>query len=343
MVGMEQLWLPTKKGGQGIQHLTALDGVVCKAGLLAAAALAQLEKLEKAPENIQLFKGETGKQLEELWGQLNSTCTCKGACMCEQIQVTSLFDALNAGMFLSLQRGMSVKVADTLHSQLLDRCQAMLACADTRVAAEQHLARLHSVLHSVATAWLKILTVKEQWHIDNDTAKSVLRFMLRLSPGPPSQKYFRCSCGFQGSDGQHAMTCPKMLGVRTVRHNQIQSSVRYGCSKAGYYTSWEPKEEYMQELQFGNEGDCRHGDFLVSTMEDEGHGRRGDSLVSTMEDLLNVVVSVTHPAMHTVRVKASNTPGAAAEERDKAKKRYLEKKGTPDCSLRLLVLRHMVD
>jgi hypothetical protein len=65
---------------------------------------------------------------------------------------------------------------------------------------------------------------------------------------------------------------------------------------------------------------------------DEGYGRRGDILVSTMEDLLNVDVSVTHPAMHSVRVKASKTPGAAAEERDKAKKRYHEKNGTPGYS-----------
>jgi hypothetical protein len=211
---------------------------------------------------------------------------------------------------------MSLKVAEILHGQLLDRYQVKLACADSRVAAEQHLARLHSVQHSVATAWLNIMPVKEQWHIDNDTVKSALRFMLGLSPGPPTQSYFRCGCGFQGYDCHHAMTCPKMSGVRTMRHNQIQNSVRYGCSKAGCDTSWEPKEGSMQELQCG----------------DEGYGRRGDILVSTLEDLLNVDVSVTHPAMHSVRVKASKTPGAAAEERDKQKRRYHEKNGTPGYS-----------
>jgi hypothetical protein len=69
----------------------------------------------------------------------------------------------------------------------------------------------------------------------------------------------------------------------------------------------------MQELQCG----------------DEGYGRRGDILVSTMEDLLNVDVSVTHPAMHMVRVKASRTPWAAAEERDKANRYFHEKSSTP--------------
>jgi hypothetical protein len=67
----------------------------------------------------------------------------------------------------------------------------------------------------------------------------------------------------------------------------------------------------MQEAQCGN----------------EGYNRRGDILVSTKEDLLNVDVSVTHPAVHTVRVKASKIPGTAAEELDKAKTRTHKQKG----------------
>ena len=65
---------------------------------------------------------------------------------------------------------------------------------------------------------------------------------------------------------------------------------------------------------------------------DRGCGRKGDILVSTMEDLLNVDVSVTHPAGHSYRVGASKTPGAAAEERDKQKRRYHEQNGTPGYS-----------
>jgi hypothetical protein len=170
------------------------------------------------------------------------------------------------------------------------------------------------------------LPVKEQWHSGNDTVQSALRFMLGLSPGPPSQSYFGRSCGFQGCDCHHAVTCPKMSGVRTICHNQVQNSVRYGCSKAGCDSSWELKEGCMQELQCG----------------DEGYGRRDDILVSTMEDLLSVNVSVTHPAMHTDRAKASKTPDAAAEERDKAKKRCHEKNGTPGYSFAPFSVGNMV-
>lgn len=312
LVDMEQLRLPTNKGGLGIQCLTEYSGIVCKAGFLAAAALAQ-QALEKGCDAFQPFKGESAMHMQELWHQVSTACTCKDACMCQHMEPVTLSEALAANTLPGLQRVMSLRVADTVHSSLLAKYQSMLGCTDTRVAAEQHLARLHSVQHSVSTAWLNILPVKDQWHIDNETVTSALRFMLGVSPGPTSQSYFRCGCGFQGYNCHHAMTCDKMSGVRSMRHNQIQNSVRYGCSKAGCDTSWEPKEGAMQNLQCG----------------DDGYGRRGDILVSTLEDLLNVDIAVTHPAMQTVRAKASKTPGAAAEERAKAKRRYHEKNGTP--------------
>jgi hypothetical protein len=37
------------------------------------------------------------------------------------------------------------------------------------------------------------------------------------------------------------MLCPKMSGVSTLRHNKIQNSVRYGCSKGGCDTRLEPR------------------------------------------------------------------------------------------------------
>jgi hypothetical protein len=83
-------------------------------------------------------RGESGKQFEELWQQLNTAYTRQGACMRDQMQATSLSNAVNAGMLSGLQCGMSLKVADTLHSQLLDRYQAILACANKRMTAEQH-------------------------------------------------------------------------------------------------------------------------------------------------------------------------------------------------------------
>jgi hypothetical protein len=88
--------------------------------------------------NTHTHRGESGKQFEELWQQLNTAYTRKDACMRDQMQATSLYDAVNAGMLSGLQRGMSLKVADKLHSQLLNRYQAILACANKKMTAEQH-------------------------------------------------------------------------------------------------------------------------------------------------------------------------------------------------------------
>jgi hypothetical protein len=101
---------------------------------------------------------------------------------------------------------MSQKFADSRHNALLSKYEAMTQHAETEVFAQQHLARLLSLQHSVATAWLNIMPAKNLWEIDDSTVKSALRFMLGASPGPPEQTYFKCVCGYRGSDCHHALT-----------------------------------------------------------------------------------------------------------------------------------------
>lgn len=315
MVDIEQLQLPLKKGGVGVQCLTASNGLVCKAGFIAAAALTQ-EALSTGSESFQPFKGEYGQGLLHTWQQVGAECTCCGDCKCAEQEMLSLGEAFEAGTLPGLQHVMSQKVADRCHAELLHKYQALLNSPDTRAVAEQHLARLHSLQHSVATAWLGILPTKGSYEIDNDTVKSALRFQLGVSPGPPDQACFRCLCGYRGSDCHHAMTCDKMSGIRTVRHNHIQNTVQYGCKTAGLDSTLEPKERHLKHLQLG----------------DEEYGKRGDILLSTLDDLINVDISITHPASATLRGKASRTPGAAAEARDKAKVRDHAKNGTPGYS-----------
>jgi hypothetical protein len=69
MLDMEQLLLPLRKGGLGIQCLTAAAGVVCKAGFVAAAVLTQ-QALSEAPESLQPFKGAAGQNLRQIWEQI---------------------------------------------------------------------------------------------------------------------------------------------------------------------------------------------------------------------------------------------------------------------------------
>jgi hypothetical protein len=76
------------------------------------------------------------------------------------VDCNRLARAWNVRMLPGLQRDVSLKVADILYDPSLDRYQATLACVITMVAAKHHSARLHSVQHSMATAWLNILLVK---------------------------------------------------------------------------------------------------------------------------------------------------------------------------------------
>jgi hypothetical protein len=87
-----------------------------------------------------------------VWKQVGTTCTCKGACVCEQMESLSLSEALTTGSPPGLQHAMSQGLADRCHEQLLGKYQDMLNSAGTNAAAQQHLARLLSVQHSHSVA-----------------------------------------------------------------------------------------------------------------------------------------------------------------------------------------------
>jgi hypothetical protein len=173
----------------------------------------------------------------------------------------------------------------------------MLAADSTCVLAQEHLARLYSLEQGVGTAWLDVLPCKHQWELDDATVKSALRFMLGVSPGPPLQEFYQCPCGYKGSDSHHDMTCDKLAGSRTMRHNHIHSMAKYGSSAAGHSSSIELQERHLKNLR----------------VRDVGYAQRGDVLVSTLDDLVNVDITVTHPASATMRSRASVDPGAAAK------------------------------
>ena len=86
------------------------------------------------------------------------------------------------------------------------------------------------------------------------------------------------------------MTCDKLAGLHTLRHDHFQSSVQYVVKMAGHSSSIEPQERHLKDLRFG----------------DDGYGMRGDVHLSTLEDCLNVDVVITHPASRTLRGRASS-------------------------------------
>ena len=90
-----------------------------------------------------------------------------------------------------------------------------------------------------------------------------------------------------------------------MRHDQIHSKVQFGAAAAGHSSSIEPHERHLKNLAFG----------------DPGYGKRGDFAVSTVDDLLNIDVTVVHPASSSMRSRASREPGITAREAEKKKRR----------------------
>ena len=235
---VEQLYLPLRKGGVGLLELTAHQGVVSKAGYLAAAALAQ-SALDGGASAFQPLSADGISSLSNCWETVAAFCL--SAEQHEEPRSMTLQEALTAGLLQKLQRKASGIAQDKRHSQLLGKYRAMLGDAATRDFAQEHLARLHSLECGVGTCWLEVKPTKDQWALDDATVKSALRFMLGVSPGPPHQACFQCACGYRGSDGHHAMSCEKLQGSRILRHNHVQSLVQCGAAMAGHSSSIEPQ------------------------------------------------------------------------------------------------------
>jgi hypothetical protein len=306
-VDTEQLHLPTRYGGIGLQHMTVADGITCRAGFLAAASLTQ-QALYNGAGNLCPFTGAAKQPLEQAWAQV---CAFLGD-EAGDVQAYSVQEAHDNGLLAGLQRSVSMQVTENTRALLLQKYEGRLADPAMKVNAQENLARLHSLQGGVGTAWMGVLPTKTQWELDDATVTSALRFQLGVSPGPPAQKFYRCSCCYQGSDGHHAMTCDKLSGLCTLRHDHVQSSVQYGATAAGHGSSIEPQERHLRGLHFG----------------DDGYGKRGDVLVSTLDDVLNIDVVITHPASRTLRSRASKEPGAAARVAEENKRRDHASGGT---------------
>ena len=61
--------LPLRHGGVGLRCLSDHDGLACKAGYLAAAALTE-QAMVGAADQFKPFSGPSGAGMQELWGQV---------------------------------------------------------------------------------------------------------------------------------------------------------------------------------------------------------------------------------------------------------------------------------
>jgi hypothetical protein len=107
----------------------------------------------------------------------------------------SLQEAHAGGLLQQLQCRTSGVTREKRHEHLLGKYRDMFRDDSTRLHAQEHLARLHSLQHGVGTCWLEVKPTKDQWELDDATVKSALRFMLGVNPDPLIRPVFSVHVG----------------------------------------------------------------------------------------------------------------------------------------------------
>lgn len=139
--------------------------------------------------------------------------------------------------------------------------------------------------------------------------------MLGVSPGPSDQKYFKCECGYRGSDCHHAMICEKNVGT---------PNLAQPCSNIG--AAW------LYLSRFGHIMEAEGGSYEGQGVWGQGYSKWMDVHIS-MLDLLMVDISCVHPAEKTARKNASEQEGAAAAAPDKRMRKDHAQDDTPGYKL----------
>lgn len=293
-VDADQLYLPLRFGGVGLQRWTPESGVVCKAGYLAAAALTQTA-LADGYVAFQPLSGTGVERLDRYWESIKPFLSKPGAMAGAGATAFagSFQEACDQQQVQGLQRAVSQTVTEQAKQLLFSKYEARLTAGDhSTLVAEQHLARLHSLQQGIGTAWMNAVPTKPTWELSNASVTAALRFMLGVDPTN------RSGAGHDAMSSQQSK-------LWTLRHDQLQSTVQFGAVAAGHSSSIEPQERHLKDLRYG----------------DAGYGKRGDVLVSTVNDLLNIDVVVTHPACDTYRAAAAKRPGAANRVAERRKQR----------------------
>ena len=135
------------------------------------------------------FTGAAQDSLVQAWDQV---CAFQGD------NTVQFQDALCDRWLQGLQPAVSSLVTQRTQAGLVQKYQDTLVVEISREKAEVNLARLHSLQCGVGTVWMDVLPNTETWELDDATVKSSLRCQLGVSPGPPSQKFHRCACDYQG-------------------------------------------------------------------------------------------------------------------------------------------------
>ena len=294
----EQLSLPLRLGGMGLVKTSAN---AANAAYIAAAAVTETA-IKDASHDLRPFSNASGDKLRQKWQQLHSSAP----------DLWKPDDATVTDRCISAVLSKAQRKIGQHHAQ--QRYDAMLAACDlSSNLGKRTAARLRGVACRPASIWLDALPVTRAHTLSDVHFRSAARLRLGLPQGPTNAVDVRCDCGdaVKKTDIDHALTCMKRSGTKTMRHNILQGAWRRIIRRAGIGSSLEP---VLEPLAVGQGDDARPWS-------------RGDILWTT-EEITVGDVSVIHPAAQSYAAAAATKEGSAAKARDDKKtKRYKRSDG----------------
>lgn len=193
--------------------------------------------------------------------------------------------------------------ATLLHARRQLNEETLVHAVDTPA----HRARMHSLKCRHSGAFLDTVPVTPYLRLADDDFIAGCHFRLGATGTNPHIPAVTCYCGrhVQGNDIDHAMSCYKVSGGKTRRHDHWKAALSRVTHRAGASHNIEP--EY-NDIGVAAPGRPRARADVTARMPPP----YGNSVLD---------VSITHPRGASVIGVAAQSPGAAAAKRDQDKYR----------------------
>lgn len=302
-VDQRELLLPVRLGCGGIVELPYLHGeLACDAAYLAAAAHAQ-EMGAAGPSRFHPFAGSSGDKMHAKWQHLMPAL---GGWSLQQNTTLCLPNKENVDAVL---RAVVEETQDVSHRDLLESVMHAISNSPSLeqvVRDKSTAARVRSLLHPCATAWLNVLPSSPTTRLDDeDFVPALWHHFGVVLPQAHSQQAVRCKCGadmHQATPG-HTMACKAFSKGWHTRQDVIAEAWCIFIERAGFNTSLEPL--VRDSVPGGIE------------KKQDNYGKRGDILFEMEGGAVIVDESVAHVSSSGQSSQTWKRSGAAATDKRK--------------------------
>ena len=296
-----QLCLPLRLGGFNLQSVSQSGAL---AAYVSSAATAHSALQTSTHADSPFGDSSASDTLRGIWSDLHD----RGGGLWPD-NVRDATDTVVASVLPNAQRDLARHEAELRFQKLLNRP------GDQSPEAKHHRARLLSVSCAAASRWLTALPIAPCMRLRKEEVQVSMRLRLGKPLLPANAPDLTCFCKkpILRGDKDHAMACSKCGDRKLMRHNMITDQVRQCAARAGISTALEPTLRGLRGAQ------------TTESSQSEALGSRGDILVALADSLTVVDVTVVHPCAASYVDAAARTAGAAAERREREKRRRYQR------------------